>query len=158
MWWQKSTWPNSGQFSNQLPVCRLYLKRWTDRSEFIPIRNFYCFPFGTFYCPIRCSLLLCPPRLLACDRFGIGKVLGRFFGLSSTRLGTTRPELHTEQFFFSFCLWTTKDFIDRDLFIKTRLSKYLPNNKRSTIFELSPRNLIKMTTLWGGPFDQVSWW
>ena len=32
----------------------------------------------------------------------------------------------------------------------------LTNNKKSTIFELSSWNLVKMTSQWGGLFDQVS--
>ena len=34
----------------------------------------------------------------------------------------------------------------------------LSSNKKSTIFELSSWNLVKITSQWGGLFDQVSWW
>ena len=41
---------------------------------------------------------------------------------------------------------------------KIELDQNLTNNKKSTIFELSSWNLVKLTRPWGGLFDQVSWW
>ena len=39
---------------------------------------------------------------------------------------------------------------------KTGQDQNLTSNKKSTIFELSTWKLVKMTTQWGGLFDQVS--
>ena len=50
-----------------------------------------------------------------------------------------------------------------DLNLETDSKKYgqdqkLAFDKRSTIFEQSSWNLVKITNPWGGPLDQVSWW
>ena len=40
---------------------------------------------------------------------------------------------------------------------KSENDQRLTINKKSTIFELSSWNLVKMASPWGGPFDQLSW-
>ena len=46
----------------------------------------------------------------------------------------------------------------RDWCKKIGLDQNLTNNKKSTIFELSSWNFVKMTSSWVGLFEQVSLW
>ena len=49
-------------------------------------------------------------------------------------------------------------YYSRDWFKKSGQDQKLTIDKKSTIFEQSTWNLIKMKNPWDGPFDKISWW